>query len=309
MPIMNIFLYQIWYDEHSKPDENSGFLAFDCRQNPEFLKREIAHLMRFYDEIIQHANDNDYFALLSPRFFEKTGLTADDVKKFALHNPNQDIYLFNPYPMNVYLYTNVWEQGEEQHCNLKQLTQNLLNKTNSSFDIFSNHRNTINNTVYCNYWLASKKFFDDFIVFIKKMDNAIDAMPDNEKAQYFQETTYFRITAIFYPFIFERLLSLYLLLNPSKKSKPYIYEPTSIIFKNGKKLHRKFYFNGYREKYDQYECNEKDSKVLIEKLTLLKNFIDPNYKPFPFKTLNKWTNSIIKRLNLYKFNQFFDTII
>lgn len=128
---MNIFLYQIWYDEQTKPDEQSGLLAFDCRKNPEFLKREIAHLIRFYDEIV--ANNNDYFSLLSPRFFGKTGLTTNDVKQFALKNPNYDVYLFNPYPTNVYLHLNVWEQGKRHHRGLKQLTQNLLNKANINF--------------------------------------------------------------------------------------------------------------------------------------------------------------------------------
>ena len=49
---MKINLYQIQYDEKSKPAEDSGFFAFDCRANSEFLKREMAHMMRFYDEII-----------------------------------------------------------------------------------------------------------------------------------------------------------------------------------------------------------------------------------------------------------------
>lgn len=302
---MNIHLYQICYDDNSKPAENSGFLAFDCRQNPEFLKREMAHLMRFYDEIVADANDNDFFALLSPRFFEKTGLTASDVKNFALQNPNQDIYLFNPYPMNIYLYSNVWEQGEEHHTQLKKMTQNLLNKTNVDFDIFAPHRNTMDNTVYCNYWLGSKKFFDEFIAFIKKLDNAIEAMPSNEKEQYFKETTYFRTTAIFYPFIFERLISLYLLMNKKIKAAPYIYQQNSVIFSDTKRLHRKFYFGGYRKRYDHYERNEKNLDNLLRNFYELNHLINPNFSLFPFKFLNRWVNSILKKINTKKIDFLF----
>lgn len=303
MIIMNIFLYQIWYDEQTKPDEQSGLLSFDCRRKPEFLKREIAHLIRFYDEIVINANDNDYFSLLSPRFFEKTGLTTNDITQFALNNPNHDIYLFNPYPMNTYLYLNVWEQGEEHHRGLKQLAQNLLNKSNIDFDISASHRNTINSTIYCNYWLASKKFFDDFITFIKKLDKVIDDMPNHEKEQYFQKTDYFRTTAIFYPFIFERMLSLFLLINNQYQVLPYIYQPNSLIYNNLKNIHRKFYFGGYREKYDRWENISSNQKYLEANFKQLKHLLSPNVSIFPFRTLNRWTNSIIKKINMHRLDK------
>lgn len=305
---MNIFLYQIWYDENSKPDEHSGFLAFDCRHNPEFLKREIAHLVRFYNEIVTNANDNDYFALLSPRFFEKTGLTAHDVKDFVLKNPNQDVYLFNPYPMNVYLYSNVWEQGEEHHHGLKNLTQNLLDKAGVDFNVHSKHRNKITSTVYCNYWLASKRFFDDFITFIKKLDKTIDEMPNNEKEQYFQETTYFRTTAIFYPFIFERLISLYLLTNNQYKIAPYIYQPNSLFYNNLKRIHRKFYFGGYRARYDDWEKTTNNQQDLNKNFEQIKFFLNPEFSFFPFKFLNRWINSIIKQINIYKLDKLLERL-
>lgn len=306
---MNIFLYQIWYDEQTKPSEQSGLLAFDCQQNPEFLKREIVHLIRFYDEIVINANDNDYFSLLSPRFFEKTGLTAHDTKQFVMNNPNYDIYLFNPYPMNTYLYLNVWEQGEEHHHGLKQLTQNLLNKANIDFDINSSHRNTINSTVYCNYWLASKNFFDDFIPFIKKLDKVIDDMPYHEKEQYFQETNYFRTTAIFYPFIFERMLSLFLLINNQYQVLPYIYQPNSLFYQNLKRIHRKFYFDGYRERYDLWENLPSNQKSLEINFKQLKFLLNPEFSLFPFKFLNRWINSIIKKINIYRLDKILKKLV
>lgn len=295
---MNIHLYQIWYDDNSKPAENSGFLAFDCRQNPEFLKREMAHLIRFYDEIVVNANDDDYFTLLSPRFFEKTGLTAQDIREFSSNNPNNDIYLFNPYPMNVYRDFNVWEQGESGHKQLKTLSQKLLNQTNINFNIFAPHRNTIDNTVYCNYWLGSKLFFDEFITFIKKLDNAIETMPNNEKEQYFKETTYFRTTAIFYPFIFERLINLYLLINKNIKTKPYIYQKESLMAKKIKPLEHKFYFSEYRRIYDDLERNENNMEKINQNFILLNSFLYPKKRYLYFNILNRWLNSFIKRKNI-----------
>ena len=90
-----IYLYQIQYDENSKPNENSGFKAFDVRDRPEFLKRETAHMVRLYEEIISSGDDNDFYGLFSPKFTQKTGLFADDVIEFVNDN-NVDVCLFNP---------------------------------------------------------------------------------------------------------------------------------------------------------------------------------------------------------------------
>lgn len=167
----------------------------------------------------------------------------------------------------------------------------------------ASHRNTINNTVYCNYWLASKKFFDDFIVFIKKLDKAIDGMPDDEKEQYFKETNYFRTTTIFYPFIFERMISLFLLINNKYKVLPYIYPSNSLIHQNLKRVHRKFYFGGYRARYDAWERTTISQKNLEENFQKLKLFLNPDSSLFPFKFLNRCVNSIIKKINVYKLDK------
>jgi hypothetical protein len=296
---MHLHLYQIWYDESSKPAQNSGMEAFDCRNNPEFLKREIAHLIRFYDEIVKHADNDCYFALFSPRFNEKTGLTIKQVKDFVSNNPNQDIYLFNPFPMHVYLDMNVWEHGERRHTGLKQLTQHLFDTAGVDFDINTKHRNNINNTVYCNYWIASKPFLDHFISFIRQLDLTVDTMPKNQRNNYFIETTYCT-KASFYPFIFERIISTFLLINSDYSVEPYIYNVEDAPFKTLKRIDREFYQNGCREIFDNFEKEVNNQESLEKGVILLKETLRPNVSLFPFDTLNRWTSSILKRLNLWR---------
>lgn len=299
---MKLSLYQIWYDENTKPDENSGLLAFDCRDNPEFLKREIAHLINFYDAIVKDADRDDYFALLSPRFSEKTGLTIAQVKDFVTTNPSNDIFLFNPFPMHVYLNMNVWDNGESQHKGLKELTQYLFNTAGVDFDVYAMHRNTIYNTVYCNYWVASKVFLDNFIGFIKKLDTTIENMTDSDKNKYFSDANY-HTKASFYPFIFERLICTFLLMNDSYKVKPFIYDENAIMVKNTKKIDRFFYIEGYRKDFDEWEKLNKGSIfILFEGQKLVKNLLRPNTNIYPFKFLNKFSDSIIKKKNIYKIN-------
>lgn len=302
---MKLYLYQIYYDENTKPENNSGLLAFDCRNNPEFLKREIAHLIRFYDEIVKDTNNDSYFALLSPRFSEKTGLTIDQVKNFVLENPNKDIYLFNPFPMQVYSDMNVWDSGELQHEGLKSLTQYLFDTAGISFNIYEKHRNTIFNTVYCNYWIASKEFLDDFISFIKHLDFTIDRMPEVERAKYFSDARY-HTKASFYPFIFERLISYFLLLNTNYDVKPYVYSIDSILFDSKKRIDRHFYHNSYRERFDNWERNINNIEVLEAGYLLVKRTLRPEVNIFPFNFLNRWGNSILKRINLWRMPKILD---
>jgi len=304
---MKLHLYQIWYDENTKPENDSGLLAFDCRNNPEFLKREIAHLIRFYDEIVQDADNDSYFALLSPRFGEKTGLTIEQVKNFVVQNPANDIFLFNPFPMHVYFDMNVWSSGEVQHEGLKELTQFLFQAANIKFDVYTKHRNTIFNTVYCNYWVASKEFLDGFIGFIKHLDLTIDRMPESERAKYFSDARY-HTKASFYPFIFERLISTFLLLNHHYKTKPFIFSEDSQLVKKMKRIDRCFYLSTSRTDFDNWEAGVHDIDLSEKKYLLVNNTLRPKVDVFPFVFLNKGLASLIRRINQRRMSRLSDRL-
>lgn len=295
---MNIALYQIWYDEHSKPADNSGLHAFDCRHNPEFLKREIAHLLRFYDDVVRHGNDDDYFALLSPRFYEKTGIDMHQVTNFIKNNQGHDVYLFNPYPMNVYCNFNVWEHGEDNHVGLKELANHLFMTAGFEFDVNALHRNNIYTTVYCNYWVASKVFFDDFIAVLRSLDNAIDTMPDEQKSKYFSETTY-RTQASFYPFIFERIICSYLLKNPQFNSCPYVYQNPFRGYNKMRAIEKAFYFSTDRAYFDKWE-KERELTLVKQGYAIINELLYPKVTRFKFQPANKWLRSIIRHNNRKK---------
>lgn len=292
---MNLHIYQICYDEKSKPDENSGIEAFDCRDKPEFLKREVAHLIRFYDEIVKHADNDCYFALFSPRFNEKTGLTIKQVKDFVSNNPNQDIYLFNPFPMHVYLDTNVWENGEYRHKGLKKLTQQLFDMAGVDFSVYAMHRNSIANTVYCNYWVASKPFLDNFIEFVRWLDSTVEQMPDSKKEEYFS-TAQYNTEASFYPFIFERLISTFLLMNPNHSSKPYVYSYPFLGCHKLKPLESNFYFSNRRPYFDEWETDPHNIDLVTQGFNMVQNRLRPNVRISRNKVVNRLSNSFLKKL-------------
>lgn len=296
---MQLHLYQIWYDAHSKPAKDSGLQPFDCRQNPEFLKRETAHLIRFYGEIVASANDDAYFALLSPRFYEKTGLKPAQIIGFLRNNVGYDVYLFNPYPMNVYYNLNVWQQGEHNHPGLLKLTNYLFSEAKVDFDVYAPHRNNIYNAVYCNYWVGSKQFYDQFISFLRHLDNTIHKLPNDKQALFFNQATY-RTQASFYPFVFERMLSTYLLMNSEIKSKPYIYTKPFTGYHKLNRIESKFYFSDERSFFDEWENNQKDLKKIQQGFSMLSEVLYPNFNYFNNNNLNKLVRSLIKTLNISK---------
>lgn len=296
---MKLELYQIWHDQNSYPEDNSGLLPFDCRQNPEFDKRESAHLVRLYDEVIQKSRPEGYFGLLSPKFSDKSKISIKQVRQHIVDNPGYDIYLFNPFPSLVYQSLNVWTQGECRHNGIIDLAQNLFNEAKFSMDIKAKHRNSSKNTVYCNYWVASKEFFDDYIKVVRKLDSAIESMPYSDKNKYFSETTYCT-SACFYPFIFERVICSFLLLHDEYKVKPYIYDHDSPIFNDSKKIHRKFYKKGLHLYFDYWEKQIANLDKVEDGINIIKDTLSPQLPNSRIKILDKLVESIYKKIRINK---------
>lgn len=297
---MNINLYQTWYDENSYPTSNSELLPFDCRQTPEFYKREVAHLIRLYEEVIKNSEPESYFALLSPKFSDKCQISIKQVKDFISQNPGFDIYLFNPYPMMVYQNLNVWLQGENKHEGLIDLSQFLFDKAELNFNISEKHRNSVENTVYCNYWVASKAFFDDYIPVIKKLDSIIESMPPSDKDKFFACTSY-TTHACFYPFIFERVICSFLLMNKQYNVKPYLHDYTSVVFDKKKNVYRRFYKKGLHHYFNDWEKEVDNIDYIETGINMIIDMINPQLPTTSIKPFDKLNESIYKRARIHNF--------
>lgn len=293
----NIYIYQIWYNEYTKPNNELGINPFDCRKEPEFLKRETAHLIKFYDEVVKYGADNDYYALLSPKFYEKIKLTPKDIKYFIEKHSGYDIYLFNPYPTNIYTHTNVWEHGDDYHSGIKNITQELFKKAKLDFNINLHHQNNQDTAVYCNYWVAKKTFFDEYIAFIKNLDKVIENSDNEYKNKIFSPTWYFKEDNVcMYPFIFERLISTYLLINKHIRTKPYLnYSDISIY--NFDKIEVIFYKNGLYKIFDGY-FSKQDVHNNISMTKNLRHILRPDYPKFTNKFISKIAKSIMKKYSI-----------
>lgn len=292
---MSIYLYQIAYDSNSMPANSSGFLPFDVRSDPEYLKREMAHMVRFYDEIVSKGHTDNFYGLFSSKFYKKTGgLTPEDIKNTIFNFPDADIYLFNPFPVKVYRYINVWRQGEESHPNLINLANKMFLRAGFDFDASRDYRNSEKDTVYCNYWVAKKTFFDQFIPFVKHMDQTINNMPAKMRDDYFLDAKY-KSKACFYPFIFERLISTYLVANDNVVAHPHDRLAFSDMLNA---VEKSFMNNGGVEEFEKWESKQNSIDVIKAKTELVNKYVNPNLLIYYWRPIARLFLSIRKKFNI-----------
>ena len=233
-----VSVYQNYYNKDQITNLDKFFIPYDWTGNPTPEYREIAIFFDLYNkrEIIE----SEYFGLVSPKFYEKTGITGDKFIDFIIKNPGYDVYFINPFPHGQYLFFNVWEQGEQIHPGTKQMTQELFDYAGYDISIEGLGRSDRTTASYCNYWVGNKAFWDVYISFIKPLFECITVkMPDNQRKKYFELAPYTN-PAPYFPFVFERMFSTILLIN--KKIKSLSYEYSKEEYNNlEKKQNFKFY--------------------------------------------------------------------
>jgi glycosyltransferase involved in cell wall biosynthesis len=162
----------------------------------------------FNKEIYKNA---DYTALLSPRFKQKTNLDGYEIKEIIRKNPGYDVYLFNPFLNEIAGYYNIWTQGEYAHPGLNSIAKEVLNECHN-LKIEDIKRTDETNTIFCNFWVGSQKFWKHFLPFLKKISNY--CLENKEK--FFKQTSYKTPTA-FYTFLLERMVTTYIYFNKNIK--------------------------------------------------------------------------------------------
>ena len=147
---MTVSVFQIEYSDDVVGEFDSAFIRYDCRDNPEPEKREIAHMLRFYDEGAWRSEGADYFGLVSPKFSGKAGISGKTFVDWVNVNPGYDVYFVNPFPQLSYQYFNVWTQGEAWHPGLSDLANALFVAAGFPFRVENLPRNTARSLLYSN---------------------------------------------------------------------------------------------------------------------------------------------------------------
>jgi len=249
-------VYQIKYSDNVVGEFDSDFIQYDCRDNPEPEKREIAHMLRFYNEGIWRSQNAEHFGLVSPKFSDKSGISGKAFIDWVDANPSYDIYFVNPFPQLSYWHFNVWTQGEFWHPGLIDLANAIFAAAGLSIKVDDLPRNTASSLLYCNYWVGNEKFWRIYMAFVRKLVAAVDDLDESDRKKLFELAPHYA-SATYFPFVFERLLSTFLVLHGDISCLPYHYGREEILDRCSNDMER-FIINEWGEMIDSWDRSGRD---------------------------------------------------
>ena len=153
-----------------------------------------------------------YTGFVSWKFESKSFVSAKDFLALCNEQPGRDVYFLNPFPELVGAFKNVWVQGAESHPGLLMLAQRIFDEVGVKVSLID-MQNHAPNTLYCNYWYGSQKFWLEFMEFCAPFYELFE----DKNSKFYGEI---RASARYHgggtliPFFMERLFSTFLILRP-----------------------------------------------------------------------------------------------
>jgi hypothetical protein len=223
---MTVRIYQIYFLPEQRAGLDPAFEPFDWTANPDPRLKEIAIFRDLHARGLHQSAE--VVGAMSPKFGIKTRMSGRAFVDFIAANPGHDVYFVNPFPQIAYYTYNLWEQGETSHPGLTERAQRLLDHCGVDIRIDGFPRTANDRLLFCNYWAGTPAFWDRYMAFINRLHDAIMLeMTDGDRARYFEFTRHDQPTE-FYPFIFERMFTTYLVLHPEIRALAYRHSPEEV---------------------------------------------------------------------------------
>jgi hypothetical protein len=152
-----VHTYQILNHYTSRQELDPGFGVLDNSANERADWYEYWPIRNFL--LSEPLDENAFYGFLSPKFKQKTNLSAADVRHFIeAADPATDVALFSPSIHNSAFFLNVFEHGNAEHPGLMQVAKEFfarIDGTHTLDNLVSDSRNT----VHSNYFVAKPKFW------------------------------------------------------------------------------------------------------------------------------------------------------
>lgn len=206
---MNI--YQIYYDDSQLSSLEPEFIPFDNRRKEYPFNYEYAVFFELHKK--NNWLESKYCGALSWKFRSKTGNSGKDFIEAINSSPGYDVYLINPFP-ELIIYKSVWDQGDEFHPHIRELTKLLLLEVGHDPSMLETET-APQYLCYCNYWVGNKKFWDAYIEYLNPIWRYI-LEHDNSLTRALKVNADPLIQAPYLPFVFERLFSTFLSISSFK---------------------------------------------------------------------------------------------
>jgi hypothetical protein len=212
-------IYQICYSQETFNQVPEGFLALDYLSNDRPDWREFWPIREFLKN--NHLSENVMYGFFSPRFFEKTKLNHESIQQYLSANyTNEDIVTFSPFWDLGSIFQNIFEQGDFFHGGLLKVFQEFANQYLSGFEMNNLYTHSKNN-IFCNYFIANSKFWNEWLKVADLLYAASDDPQSSLHAAMNKDTNYDGYQLPMKIFIQERLATYCLLSQPSIKALNY----------------------------------------------------------------------------------------
>ena len=197
----NIRLFQIYYDQDSRLNLQSGFEPLDnCNGPPEF--REIVPIVKYLKE--NDIQNHEWLGFFSPKFGEKTGLGATDVSaEVTMVNDDIDACLFTSHWSQIAFFQNAWEHGEYCHPGLIGACQTLADRAGYNLDLTTSV-SSLNNSVFSHFLVANGRFWREWC---RIVEIYLKLITENDDL-FMWNTVHDYGTLSMHPFVVERVPSL-----------------------------------------------------------------------------------------------------
>jgi hypothetical protein len=166
-------------------------------------------------------SDDVLYGFLSPKFSSKTLLNHEGIQAFLnSHYSQEDVVSFSPFWDLSSIFKNIFEQGDFFHPSLSNVCQQFCDQYAAGLN--THHVITHSqNTIFCNYFLAKKKFWIEWLHLGEKLFHC--AENDNSQlARALNQTTTYGIQQLpMKIFVQERIATITLLLNSEIKCLAY----------------------------------------------------------------------------------------
>jgi hypothetical protein len=159
-----IRIFQIYFEPWQRELLDPAFYPLDN-------SRGSSELMEFavFEQLQKNAATQgaSLWGALSWRFGEKTGMQGADWVKQIVDHPGNDVYFCNPHVNNEAVFHNMWLQGEVSHPNFVQIVKAFFAAAGLD-DKEINAIHPSNSFSAANYFVATPKFWERFIPFVRK---------------------------------------------------------------------------------------------------------------------------------------------
>lgn len=203
-------IFQIYFEGWQRELLDPAFYPLDnSRGNSELMEFAVFEQLQ-KNQATQGAM---LWGALSWRFGEKTGMQGNDWVKQIVEHPGNDVYFCNPHLHNEAIFHNMWLQGETSHPNFMEISKaffvaaGLDDKDLTAIQPSSAYSSA-------NYFVATPKFWDLFIPFVRK----VLVTADKKLNPAIRDVLHSKVAddkglhggATYVPFIVERLFGLFM---------------------------------------------------------------------------------------------------